>query len=286
VSQFGAITAGPSWVLRQRRRRLPGTPLEHLDARLRSLDPENPDRYGMTDLSARFPLADGLAAPRARTGERWVPVDEVVTLMLAADAPHLRVSPAVAAARLIGSLAYAAAGRPAVAMAVAGQVYDTGPESLLLRLDDEGLVAEAGVRSGDLVSGRSDNLTEDLTDWLATRVYATLGPLIQEIHAWTRYGVVPMWNLVTDSISGPCVTAVQQAGLGLAGQQAALARSHLLLDALTGLGAPIRRRGTAVVDGSALEVTRGSCCLYYRQTTVVDGAECPEEKCSTCPLRR
>ena len=43
----------------------------------------------------------------------------------------------------VGALAAPVAGRLAVALAVAGQAYDVGPDSLMVRLDDQGLVPAA-----------------------------------------------------------------------------------------------------------------------------------------------
>src|SRR4051794_3721374 len=104
--------------------------------RLRALDPDDPDRYGLSE--------------RAPSGAGWTPVCAPSTLIAAmrtGTGGHLALSPAVAAATMAGSLGYAAAGRLAVAIAVTGQAYDAGPDSLTVQLNGEGLVERIAVRN-------------------------------------------------------------------------------------------------------------------------------------------
>ncbi|MBT0771331.1 hypothetical protein KIH74_20505 [Kineosporia sp. J2-2] len=208
--------------------------------------------------------------------------------MLASKGPHLNHGPAVLGARLIGSLGYAAAGRLGIAIAVAGQAYDTGPASLMMRLDDDGLVQQIAVRSRRLAVLPSDPLAgssgvttaEDLpalAAWAARGAHDTLAPLIERIHAHTRYGKVAMWNQVADSVLGPATKSPLLAG---GDQEAGRAAGQLFLDALVAEGAPIRRRGTVRFARTELAVqyldpVRGMCCLFYRQD---------EDKCGGCPL--
>ncbi len=177
-----------------------------------------------------------------------------------------------------------------MAIAVAGQAYSTGPESLMLRLDKEGLVEQIAVRSprlavlpDDPLSGAPNVTTVPdlpaLVAWAARGAYATLAPLIEMIHAETRYGTVAMWNQVADSVLGPTTKSPLLAGQD---QQAGRATGQLLLDALVAEGAPIRRRGTVQMAQNhlgqqVLDPVRGMCCLVYRQG---------DEKCSSCPLSR
>ncbi|MDP9826439.1 (2Fe-2S)-binding protein [Kineosporia succinea] len=243
-----------------------------LAQRLTELDPESPHAY------AAWPF--GEVPERGR----WITPREVIEAMLTSEGPHLRHGPAVTGARLIGSLGYAAAGRLGVAIANTGQAYDTGPDSLVLRLDDEGLVAQIAVRStrfavlptDELAGTPGVDVTEDLAglvSWAARNAYATLAPLIEQIHARTRYGTVAMWNQVADSVLSPTTKSPALVG---GSQEAGRAAGQLFLDALVAEGAPIRRRGTVrILENSTLDPVRGMCCLFYRQD---------EEKCGGCPL--
>jgi FhuF 2Fe-2S C-terminal domain len=241
-----------------------------LAGRLRGLDPDDPGRYTVTDL----------VQPRG-----WIPPGQLIAVMMSGSGEHLTISPAVAGARMAGSLGYAVAGRLAVALAVAAQAH--GPDSLLFQVDDEGLVERVAVRRPELAVLSSDPLAgrpgarvlpepADLIAWAADRAWSTLDPLIAELHQASRYGVVPIWNLVADSILGPATSAPLLAGRD---QAAGRAVGVALIEALIGCGAPIRRRGTAraeLVEGRlVLASVRGSCCLYFRQN---------QELCDSCPL--
>jgi FhuF 2Fe-2S C-terminal domain len=272
----------------RRRQESAGSPLHRFGAWLGALYPEYPQAYTVDDLSTGRPAG-------------WVAVPGAIAAMASGDGAHLGVSPAVAGARLAGSLGYAAAGRPAVALAVAGRAYDTGPDSLLVHLDGERLVDRIGVRNPLLVVAADDPLAGSghppgdslagsgrppgdvlvLPDraavgaWAAARAWASLDRLVDELHELTGYGRIPMWNLVADAVLGPAATAAGLAGLD---PRAGFEAADRFLDALVDLGAPIRRRGTLCESGpGATVVTRGSCCLWFRQG---------EEKCLTCPLVR
>ena len=252
--------------------------VDRLGLRLRALTPATPHTYSVVDLSA-----EAFTGSAARSG--WLPVTEALPAMLAGAGEHLCVSPAVTGARLIGSLGYAAAGRLAVALSVTGQAYDTGPGSLAVRLDDAGLIERIGVRDPTVAIPASE-ATPGLAPvirlrdraaviaWAADRAWATLDPLIDELHAATRYGRVPMWNLVADSVLGPATVAPRLAGLD---QRAGRATGWAFLDALVDRGAPIHRRGTLrpSPEPDLLTPVRGSCCLVFRQS---------KEKCDSCPL--
>jgi hypothetical protein len=250
--------------------------VERLGRRLQALSPDHPQRYGITDLSGRPGLEPG-----------WLPTVGALPAMVACAGEHLRHSPAVAGARMAGTLGYAVAGRLAVSIAVTGQAYDVGPDSLMVRLDDSGLVERIGVRSPVLVApatngsiGPRPGPVTRLADldavivWAADRAWRTLDPLIDELHEITRYGRMPMWNLVADSVLGPATVAPRLAGRD---QRAGRAAGSAFLDALVALGAPIHRRGTLrpTLTPDLLTPVRGSCCLHFRQT---------REKCASCPL--
>ncbi|GLY26949.1 (2Fe-2S)-binding protein [Kineosporia sp. NBRC 101731] len=251
-------------------------PVELLAERLRTLDPDRPHSYAAEHYS------------RVSQSGPWFTPREVIEAMLASDGPHHGYGPAVVGARLIGSLGYAAAGRLGIAIATTGQAYDVSPDSLMLRLDEDGLVEQIAVRSGrfavlpddPLVGAPGVEVVEDLAAlvvWAAQGAHATLAPLIEQIHTSIRYGTVAMWNQVADSVLGPTTKSPLPAG---GSQEAGRAAGQLFLDALVAQGAPIRRRGTVrIAENGAgqpiLDPVRGMCCLFYRQG---------EEKCGSCPL--
>ncbi|MFI7587531.1 (2Fe-2S)-binding protein [Spongisporangium articulatum] len=257
-------------------------PAVGLAHRVRALRPDRPFLYAM-DLLDPATLPDGWHRPAT-----------VLDAMLAPAAPHLRISPAVSAARVTTSLAYAALGRPAVGLALMRRVPDVSAGSLLLRLDDDGLVEQAAVgspvvamRAHDPLSGHADAVVvpDDaaLVGWLADRALEVLTPLIDDLHRRTRFGVVPMWNLAADTALGPSTVAPLLAG----GSQAAGREiGEALVDALVSRGAPIRRRGVAqevetASRGTALAPVRGSCCLHYRDCS---GHPSSGSVCASCPL--
>jgi hypothetical protein len=244
---------------------------------LQALAPDHPQRYAVTNLS-------GGSGPNAD----WLPIAGILPTMVACAGEHLSFSPAVAGARMAGTLGYAVAGRLAVAIAVTGQAYDVGPDSLMVRLDGAGLVERIGVRNPVLVAAAADSSVgprpgpvtrladlDAVIRWAADRAWTTLEPLINELHEMTRYGRMPMWNLVADSVLGPATVAPRLAGRD---QRAGRAAGSAFLDALVGSGAPIHRRGTLREQPTAEVLTpvRGSCCLHFRQT---------QEKCASCPLQ-
>lgn len=247
-------------------------PTQVLGRRLAALNPEYPDSYGVRV---------------ARPGGAWLTPAAVVAPMLQAPGDHLRVSPAVAGARLIGSLGYAALGRVGVAIAATARAYSTAPDTLLLQLDDEGLVERIAVSRPELAVLPDDpwrrlaGVTvlpspEALVDWTAERAHRTLDRLVEEVHQATGYGRQPLWNLVADTVLGPAAHAAALAGRDPA---AGHATAHALLDALVARGALITRRGSLCgVEADGTPVTRrGACCLYYRESAGT---------CSGCPLTR
>jgi hypothetical protein len=267
------------------------TPVQRLGRRLQALTPDHPQRYAVTQLSAE-----------SDPGPEWLRIAGVVPAMLSRAGAHLSLSPAVAGARMAGTLGYAVAGRLAVALAVTGQAFDVGPDSLMVQLDGDGLIERIGVRSPVLMVSAADPsigpgpypITR-LADfaaviaWSAARAWTTLGPLVDELHETVRYGRVPMWNLVGDAVLGPTTIVPRLAG---GDQRAGRATGSAFLDALVEQGAPIRRRGTlrppptAEIPTSRMVATellttevltpvRGSCCLHFRQT---------QEMCASCPL--
>lgn len=247
-------------------------PTQVLGRRLAALNPGYPDSYGVRV---------------ARPGGDWLTPATVVAAMLRGAGDHLRLSPAVAGARLIGSLGYAALGRVGVAIAATGRAYSTAPETLLLQLGGEGLVERIAVSRPELAVPGDDpwrrlaGVTvlpdlDALVDWTAHRAHRTLGPLVEEVHEATGYGRQPLWNLVADTVLGPAAHAAALAGRDPA---AAHRTADALLDALVARGALITRRGSlcgAGADGTPV-TRRGACCLYYRESAGT---------CAGCPLTR
>ena len=111
---------------------------------------------------------------------------------------------------------------------------------------------------------------------------AILGPLLDDLHRRTRFGLVPMWNLAADSVLGPSTVVPLLVGHDQAGGRAV---ASALLDALVARGAPIRRRGpTQLVSLGRRTVAapvRGSCCLLYREAT---NQPTSQSVCASCPL--
>jgi hypothetical protein len=253
---------------------------------LQALTPGDPHRYGVSEFRSSIPVQ-----PESDPG--WKPVSASLALieaMCSGSGKHLTISPALTGATISGNLGYAAVGRLAVALAVAGQAYDTGPDSLILRLTGEGLVEQIAVRRptlavlpGDPLAGRPRvevlPSRAAMIDWAADRAFASLKPLLDELHDRTRYGLVPMWNQVADSVLGPATVAPRLAGLDRPEQWTGRAVGAALINGLIARGAPIRRHGTVreqMIEGRlALDPVRGSCCLKFRQT---------EERCASCPL--
>ena len=118
-----------------------------------------------------------------------------------------------------------------------------------------------------------------LHDAVAAAAVATLAPLLDEVRAATRCGLVPLWNAAGDAVRLTAAMAPRYAGRtprpGLA---------TALLDALVAHGAPIRGRGTdQPLPGRAERVpVRAACCLAYRTDPPV--ADPADALCTTCPL--
>lgn len=219
-------------------------PVAALADRLRALRPELPFLYGID-----------LLPPDVLNSDDWFRpadvLDPMFARMFARNGEHLRLSPAVAAARIVTSLAYATLGRAAVGLVLARRAPDVGPDSLLLRLDAGGLVEQTAVTDPavamlphDPMSSSADARVlpgeSELVDRVADQLVATLQPLIEDLHRRTRFGVVPMWNLTSDSCLGPSAAVPLPAGFE---QESGRRVATALVGALVERGAPILRRG-------------------------------------------
>ena len=260
-------------------------PLAETAARLRALVPAFPDTYDVV-------LGEV-------SGPGWVRLDALPVARWCAEARE-RSNPrrlaSVAAAAVGGALAHAVLARVTAALAVNGRAWDLGADALTVHRAPEGHLDRVAVRppawvvAGDpaapspaapspaaLVRVFPDEAA--LHDAVAAAAVATLAPLLDEVRAATRFGLVPLWNAAGDAVRLTAAMAPRYAGRtprpGLA---------TALLDALVAHGAPIRGRGTdQPVPGRAEQVpVRAACCLAYRTDPPV--ADPADALCTTCPL--
>jgi hypothetical protein len=106
-----------------------------------------------------------------------------------------------------------------------------------------------------------------------------LAPVIDELRALSRFGVVPAWNVVADSVLS---TAMFVPLFGGGDERAGRAVGEALLDALVSHGARIRTRGTCTLVRGLSVPVRGSCCFHYK--TVPPAEAAGDDFCTTCPL--
>jgi len=270
-------------------------PLAETAARLRALVPAFPDTYDVV-------LGEV-------SGPGWVRLDAAPVARWCAEARETgnpRRLASVAAAAVGGALAHAVLARVTAALAVNGRAWDLGADALTVHRAPEGHLDRVAVRppawvvAGDpaapspaapspaapspaapspaaLVRVFPDEAA--LHDAVAAAAVATLAPLLDEVRAATRFGLVPLWNAAGDAVRLTAAMAPRYAGRtprpGLA---------TALLDALVAHGAPIRGRGTdQPLPGRAEQVpVRAACCLAYRTDPPV--ADPADALCTTCPL--
>jgi len=270
-------------------------PLAETAARLRALVPAFPDTYDVV-------LGEV-------SGPGWVRLDAAPVARWCAEARETgnpRRLASVAAAAVGGALAHAVLARVTAALAVDGRAWDLGADALTVHRAPEGHLDRVAVRppawvvAGDpaapspaapspaapspaapspaaLVRVFPDEAA--LHDAVAAAAVATLAPLLDEVRAATRFGLVPLWNAAGDAVRLTAAMVPRYAGRtprpGLA---------TALLDALVAHGAPIRGRGTdQPLPGRAEQVpVRAACCLAYRTDPPV--ADPADALCTTCPL--
>ena len=265
-------------------------PLAETAARLRALVPAFPDTYDVV-------LGEV-------SGPGWVRLDAAPVARWCAEARETgnpRRLASVAAAAVGGALAHAVLARVTAALAVNGRAWDLGADALTVHRAPEGHLDRVAVRppawvvAGDpaapspaapspaapspaaFVRVFPDEAA--LHDAVAAAAVATLAPLLDEVRAATRFGLVPLWNAAGDAVRltaamAPCYAGrTPRPGLATA-----------LLDALVAHGAPIRGRGTdQPLPGRAEQVpVRAACCLAYRTDPPV--ADPADALCTTCPL--
>lgn len=146
---------------------------------------------------------------------------------------------------------------------------------------------DAGSRAAARGAGSWDDISRvrvfsdeaALLDALAAAAVATLAPLLRDVRATTRFGLVPLWNAAGDAVRLTAETAPRYAGRA---PRPGLASA--LLDALVAHGAPIRGRGAdQPLPGRPERVpVRAACCLAFRTDPPV--AQPADALCTTCPL--
>ncbi|MGI9004175.1 MAG: hypothetical protein ACR2GH_21430 [Pseudonocardia sp.] len=262
-------------------------PLEQTQRRLRVARPEYPHVYtvgvGVPDGSGWLGLHDAL--PSGALFSWW-------ETALRRENPAL--PPTVAAVRVVGMLARVVLSRLTAALVLDRRAHDVSATNLLVHLDEDGRADRVAVRRptvavlpGDIAAGAPDTIVAPdlatLLDAAAAQAVATLTPMIDAVHALSRFGVVPAWNVAADAVLGTATFVPLYLG---GDERAGRALGEALLDALVARGARIGRRGTceAVVrGGSEFQMpVRGSCCFSYR--TDEETSRPGDQYCTTCPL--
>ncbi len=274
---------------------MPG-PLADTAARLRALVPGFPDTYDVET-----------AAP---DGPGWTRLDAVPVADWCADArergnPHRLAS--LAAMSVGGALAHAVLARVTAALALDTRAWDVAADALAVHRAEAGhidrvallrpvawVVAGEEAVPGDDGSGRAGPPPDGGSDGAGLRVFAdeaalldavgaaavgTLAPLLREVRAATRFGLVPLWNAAADTVRLTAEFVPRYAG-----RTPRPTLAPALLDALVTHGAPIRGRGAdEALPGRPERVpVRASCCLAFRTDPPV--ADPSDALCTTCPL--
>jgi FhuF 2Fe-2S C-terminal domain len=236
--------------------------LDTTAGRLRRLVPGYPDAWSVETVVPDGPGWYGLDA---------APVEEWCAAARAQNNPRGLAS--VAAMSVGGALAHAVLGRVTAALALDGVAWDVTAANLLVHRRPEGYLDRLALRDG----GRT--APGERLDAVAVAATATLTPLLARVRADTRFGLVPLWNAVADTVRIAAAHVPLHAGRPPRDDLAAA-----LLDALVAAGAPIRGRGSAQpLPGRAERVpVRAACCLFFRTDPPVPRAQ--DALCTTCPL--
>jgi hypothetical protein len=266
-------------------------PLTATAARLRALVPGFPDTYDLV--------------PRSETGSGWFRLDAVPVAVWCAEARE-RGNPrrlaSVAAMAVGGALAHAVLARVTAALALDTRAWDLAaltvhraqaghidrvaarPPAWVVAGDPAALAAPrcaAGAEGAAAGPGSVRVFPDEaaLLDAVAAAAVGTLAPLLREVRAATRFGLVPLWNAAGDAVRLTAEMAPRYAGRA---PRPGLATD--LLDALIAHGAPIRGRGEdQPLPGRPERVpVRAACCLAYRADPPV--ARPADALCTTCPL--
>lgn len=257
-------------------------PLASTQERLRAVRPDLPDAYA---------VRVGVPA-----GTGWLGVD---ALLAGGVGPWWVESTrrggstgraSVAAVRVIGSLAHAVLGRLTAALVLDRRAHDVRADNLAVHRDADGHIDRVAARRPDVTVLPDDEAADApgvvvapdlpaLLDTSARQAVGVLGPVIDELRALSRFGVVPAWNVVADSVLS---TATFVPLFASADERAGRAVGEALLDALVSHGARIGTRGTCTTVRKLSFPVRGSCCFHYRTAPKVEAVG--DEFCTTCPL--
>ena len=266
--------AEPAWTATDTGR--PGSLLGETAGWVRTVTPAYPDAYAID--------------PAAEPAAGWLTLDDAVPVLVGQATAAL--PGAVVPVRVAGALAHAVAGRMTAALVIGSRSPVLGPATAVVLADGEGGLARVATRSptvallaGDPAGAHPDALPMPdraaLLGWAARTVVGTLTPLFAELRARTRFGLVPMWTTVGDSVLSVATWLPYLAGRD---QRAEREVGELLVDALAAAGAPIRRRGRVLcltrARSAFLAPVDAGCCLYYRTQPDVQRAEA---SCVSCP---
>jgi hypothetical protein len=195
---------------------------------------------------------------------------------LAADAVRVHRAPAGHLDRVaVSAPVWVVAGDPAAPSAAPKGRDGTRPAGVGSRAG----AGRGAAPWGDAPSVRVFPDEPALLDALAAAAVATLAPLLSDVRAATRFGLVPLWNAAGDAVRLTAEMVPRYAGRA---PRPGLAPA--LLDALVAHGAPIRGRGEdQPLPGRPERVpVRAACCLAFRTDPPV--ARPSDALCTTCPL--
>jgi hypothetical protein len=284
---------------------VPG-PLADTAARLRALVPGFPDTY---DIATGGPHGRGWVRLDA------VPVAGWCAEALERGNPHRLAS--LAAMSVGGALIHAVLARVTAALALDTRAWDVAPDALAVHRAEAGHIDRvallrpvAWVVAGDEAapgrdgSGRAGPSPDGgsgavasraagslgagvrvfadeaaLLDAVGAAAVGTLAPLLREVRAATRFGLVPLWNAAADTVRLTAEFVPRYAG-----RTPRPTLAPALLDALVTHGAPIRGRGAdEPLPGRPERVpVRASCCFAFRAHPPVTHPS--DALCTTCPL--
>jgi hypothetical protein len=273
-------------------------PLAETAARLRTLTPGFPDTYAVE--------------PGVPDEPGWCRLDAVPIAQWCKDAlvrgnPHRLAS--VAAMSVGGAVTHAVLARVTAALALDTRAWDVAADTLVVHRAPAGHIDRVSLRNpvawvvageagaggagageagtggpgaGEAGAARLFPDEAALIDAVASAGVATLAPLLREVRAATRFGLVPLWNAAADTVRLTADQVPRYAGRRAATPGPALAAA--LLDALVAHGAPIRSRGVEqpLPGRSDRMPVRAACCLAFRTDPPV--ARPTDALCTTCLL--
>jgi hypothetical protein len=233
-------------------------------------------------LIPRFGMPDGKGG--APEGDGWVRADEAAAGgVVGGWLEEIRQVSAhghrqAAAVKLAETLAYALLSFTVQSVFLAGVAPDLSPGNVWLRWRD-GKIDGVALAASDVSPPG-----EDLDEWLAARVAATLGPLLAGIRARSRTGLVTLWGRVADVVHVQMLRAAKDLGYDT---RAAWQRAEELTDAISAVVPrlrlrprpfPVRAVDQAGGDWDGIWPVFGTCCFLYKARPDI-------RQCNVCPLR-